>query len=207
MRFLPCWSGDGEIPAHRLPDLERMQRRLHAGDAELRRLRAEMDEEIGGGRSGVVVIGKHNPELFMPWELMAHVVGFLADEERFARYVPRWADRGAATRLGDDYLPRLQKIVGSVIAAENERERLQLLKNSGKASNPGAVQAEWSRANASLCPLRAEALAAARAEFGREAFDRFLYEAVAPDVIIIGVVGHTAETAVDTSQWIEAGCK
>lgn len=197
--------GDERVPAHKMPDLERIQRRLHAGDNELRRLRAEMDDEIGGGRTGIVVIGKHTPELLMRWELMNHVEGAFSSEVHFAKYTPRWQKRGAAKLLGENYLERLQNVMAPLVNAQKELARLQAGMKALQGDELAAAQKEHSRVMKSVCPLRARAMADGQKEFGAEAFDRFLYEAVAADAIIT-TSPMTPEDMLDMVQWLDEGC-
>jgi hypothetical protein len=158
----------------------------------------------------MVVNGKRDPELFMAWELMDHVtpVFNLTDNARRESIRATWTARDAAQHLGQNFWERLQVVLGPIIHAEAELRRVSLAKRAatGAASEP--LEVEWTKINATLCPLRAKGLADARAAFGRQEFDRFLYEVVAPDAVVLSSSSSTSpQERASSDIWVEDGCQ
>lgn len=147
-----------------------------------------------------IVVTDDNPELALPTELMDTLTAAysLRDEVK-QRARRKWA--GAEKYLGPDYWTRLHDVAGIFFDTDRRRERLQKELDSMPPDQREGTLREWQKANDSLCALRAMALIAARATFGHEKFDRFLYEVVAPHDIYSG-----SPMDLDTAQWLERGC-
>ena len=190
----------------RLSDSERIARRFDATAAAERRAAAIAEGRIAKGGDGNVVVGARNPELLMAWELMNHVEGVLNNPLQHGTMIANWDRRGAAALLGDDYLARLRAAVRPFLDANAELARLKA-ETSAAGSETQTVQARLSQVNHALCGLRADALEAARVAFGREEFQRFLYEIVAPDAVIISGSGSSPEETLTLWQWVEGGCR
>ena len=188
-------------------DRERVARRFAPGEASQRRAAA-----VAGGRvenvDGYVVDGGRDPELLMPWEIMQYVSGaFESGDAALSAYAERWRTRGAAAQLGDDFVPRLRAIMQPILDATSEMRRLQAQLPADDAAERERMQARRSTVNRSLCRLRAQALATARQTFGEERFHTFLYEAVAPDVVIVSTAASSPEATLDLWKWYEEGCR
>lgn len=115
--------------------------------------------------------GKTHRELFLPYEVFESLMnmGFDGDAQSsqtgrkgFARDLKRHG-------LPGDFWERLWTL--SAVYWTNARAMKDLDPRS--ADDAAALK------HAALCRSRAQALAAARAEFGQERFDRFLYEVIA----------------------------
>jgi hypothetical protein len=158
-----------------------------------------------------VVIGSRNPEMLMAWELMDHIIApfTVQHQKRQEEYRSKWTARGAAKYLGDDFWTRLQSVLKPIIDAENEMHRIDALRKSATDEERPAIDAESSRVNALLCPLRAKGLKDARAAFGHEAFERFMYEAVAPDAVVLKSWAKpvTIESLQSGEVWVDEGCQ
>jgi hypothetical protein len=139
--------------------------------------------------------GKH-PELFFPDELFAHLLNdaFRPDDEYQSGSRLPVEERAAALGFGRDLWPRLEKTAAPLLKLEAERAR----RRAGPGDKDEVIR---------LCRVRAQALAAAKSEFGEEAFLRLLYEAVAPgmtrEIIDRGLVVED----VDRMRYIAGGCK
>lgn len=163
---------------------------------------ARASGEIRGAVATDLVLGSRNPELVMPVELMQQVgLAFLPDRQE--RWRKQWA--AGAEILGPDFWDRLEWValplfetmrrsaeLGSRIAVATDIERHRLLEELQTVSAPE-------------CRQCAEALAAARAVFGREAFDRFLYQVVAPGTKFM--IGSSSPATLELHwRWLEEGC-
>jgi hypothetical protein len=146
--------------------------------------------------------GTHR-ELFMPSEVFddfVHMAFEPASRDAF-RHFSAAALRNAG--LPTDFWQRLDAIVAFHVA--DVRAERDLLLSRSKASGPGrerVVKAlELKRMD--VCRSRADALAAARKAFGRERFDRFLYEYVAINMF---QVSDRLPAADQLRRW-EGGCR
>jgi hypothetical protein len=201
-------------PAWLMDHNERLARRYDssAAAARLRLAVAEGDVQASTDIHKSVVVGRRNPELLMPGELMEHVYPRFSHDVAKQREVrDKWTERGGARYLGDDYWIRLQKRLQPLIETNRQRRDLQMKLETATGAEKEFLREAWSRANDALCPLRAKGLAAAREIFGRENFDRFLYEVVAPDVVIISSYQSISPSSpsgeASLAIWDEEGCQ
>ena len=128
----------------------------------------------GGDRS---VTGKDNPELLLPTELFRTLVDLtlVPEDPKFrSHFQEKFRIRSKAANLGEDFLAVLEENTREYVT-ESARVR-KLSKEDLKA---GAA-AQYASSLAS-CALVARGLADLRKRYGAEAFDRFLYTAVAPE--------------------------
>ena len=149
--------------------------------------------------SKMSIEGKQTPELFLTWELFTSLLNrAFPPGGEFAEPLRRpIEERAVALGFGRDLWPRLEKVAQPLLKLEAEQERLP-------PSSPKDGY-EMDARSIRICRARAEAIAAAEAEFGREAFLRLLYEAVAPDVRLdyFGVDSGLA----DHLRFLEEGCR
>jgi hypothetical protein len=133
-------------------------------------------------RSGLnVVEGSFDPAVLAPIELIGQVVPvYNLDRERQERFRRDWTSRRAVELLGADFWEQLRGVLAPAIAAEHESRRIGAMTKSEHDAIMESRPAEQF-SDAGECASRSAALAAARARWG-EAFDRFLYETVAPGV-------------------------
>ena len=128
--------------------------------------------------------GKTHPELFLPHELFRELIGLaFLSPPRFSQVIredlmPQVRQHG----LPSDFWQRLQSIsaanAADVRAVDDLTERI--LHQAGRARE--RAQQALPLKNADVCRSRAESLAAARNEFGRDAFDSFLYDVIAANM-------------------------
>jgi len=150
-------------------------------------------------------VGKTHPELFLPVEVFRELINLTvagppsicqAMREGFTSEV-----RGH--ELPPDFWERLQSISAPYAAdllAEREL-RASVQQHSGRARQ--RAQAAIAQKRNDVCRSRADALAMARSEFGRDRFDRFLYEAIAVNMF------HSADRPDDPEvlRRMEGGCR
>lgn len=187
------WTNEERIAARKDP-LLRIQRReeaFAAGDMQ----RYDKSD---------ILVGLRDPELFLPTELMHHLIAAYRREPYAPKGIrARWAS--ATERFGEDFWERLYETGRPYFDAEARHLQLQLQDQDEKdPAERQRLSTEESMVSNSLCPLRVEALRAAREVFGREAFDRFLYEVVAPVARIRG--SSSGPDGPFSDLWQEEGC-
>jgi hypothetical protein len=174
----------------KMTDELRAQLRFDGLASRVRRARAISEgHQSKASENETFVVGRHDPELIMGFELMQTLVMFYRPETEFGRRVhAKWKDQGIE-RFGADFWNRLANTARPLLDAERA--------NGGAADDPSGTRP---------CRLRAKALAEARLTFGREDFDAFLYEVIAPDTGEITSSSSDPASMVDTALWQEAGC-
>ena len=126
--------------------------------------------------------GSKTPELFLPVELFSTLLnrGFPPGEEREGPHEARSGieARAAALGFGRDLWHGLDKVVAPYqrLLYDVERRSPLFAASDSKSEDPKRKEVSLR-----LCRARAQALEAAKAEFGEETFLRLLYEAVAPN--------------------------
>lgn len=140
----------------------------------------------------------------MPIELFRILINgaFAADPEGRAIY--RSAREASSTvPLSDEFWIRLGVVAERYVAVWRQIQSIN--EEAGKAS--GAERSILDRKSqvlsGELCGVLAASLTGARREFGRDAFDRFLYESVAPNVVITTAAPNTQEEL----SFMTRGCK
>lgn len=123
--------------------------------------------------------GRTHPELFLPHEVFTHIMrsGFLAPpatQEAFRRVVQADAQR---VGLPADFWRRLEAL--SIVHVGDLTRFTEL------ARAPVRVQEDIDHAQTEACRSGADALQAARREFGEEPFNRFLYEVIARSMFYV----------------------
>lgn len=138
--------------------------------------------------------GSRNPELLLPHELFQSLLtGFVPDDDRRRR-------KRESLRAG---------IIASGFAEElfwaQLRSAASEYIDTYAYPAPGAVVSLADRRNYGLCRTAFDALQNARQVFGRERFDRFLYEVVAPRVWVASATNAPDPAA--ELRYVEEGCR
>jgi hypothetical protein len=131
--------------------------------------------------------GKTHPELFLPHQVFDELINlaFLGSARtgQVVRegFMPEIKRRG----LPADFWLRLQSVSAVYIADSSALDdfRADIRQQAGRGQQRAEVALAQKAADA--CRSRADALASARREFGRERFDRFLYEVIAVNMFSI----------------------
>jgi hypothetical protein len=198
----PAWKLDLRTRAERRADRARNAERHAVWRAQGRGV---VDAENN------VVVGGFDPTILAPIELVQYVtLTFNAPGERQEKVRREWTSRGAAQLLGEDFWGHLQRAFAEPIRIDYEERRI----GRSPAKERDAIRRARDPerfADGGECAARAEAVVVARALWG-EAFDRFLYEVVAP-----GVNYYTSssdpklladpEHWLDHWRWMEGGCR
>lgn len=154
---------------------ERLERRYDSAlAAERRRNTPQCGSAVA---EAFVVDGCLNPELLLPAELMDTLTGM---------YTMSNAERGDAVRAVASSGARsaARPVLGRAPRSRAEFQRLNAVLQTASRSERERVEARRNEVFDTLCARRADALTAARTLFGETAFDRFLYEAIAPGVFV-----------------------
>jgi hypothetical protein len=147
----------------------------------------------------IVVEGQRNPELFMPWELMSHVSDAYHPDPDWVevhRYV--WSSRSELP-ASPAFWDQLYEAAKELIETDRRIFLLAAQMQVAHELDRPAIQKQITEVIGSRCWQRAEALATARLVFGRCAFDRFLYEAIAPGKFV-APEDQTAETMLSVGE-------
>ncbi|HJQ40362.1 MAG TPA: hypothetical protein VKB93_24725 [Thermoanaerobaculia bacterium] len=145
--------------------------------------------------------GKNHPELFFPFQVFQHLMLLAFDgngahgiRQEFMRDVQRLG-------LPADFWLRLEAS-SAAFRADDAAVRALLRRRSDPEEDRRRLQ-ELDLRQSDYCRDRADALAAARAEFGAERFDRFLYEVIAYRMF------HVSDTLPkpDIIRWAAGGCR
>lgn len=188
-----------------IDDSERIARRYEPGEFALRRSRAiALGREVRETES--IVLGSENPELFLPWELIGFAkLLYYPETVEQREKAGRIRERAALLGFDQKFLERLQPITQPLLDALSENRRLQRKLETMTEDDPASrkLGEEARRVNKLICPAHATAIAAARQEFGRETFDRFLYEAIAPEAVLTVIPTKDPEALL----WYEQGCR
>jgi len=183
------WSDDQRIAARLEP--QAIQERFEAHHAQLTRVpggggRLE-SQAVMGAEAEFIIDGSRNPELFLPFELLTHLLygvddrNSQSDRERFrARYATAIREQVGVPALS--FWADMDIIARPYLQSLEESARLAEAVKTAAPPERRALQAQLDEAPKRSCRLRAAALTAARRRFGREGFDRFLYSAVAPSL-------------------------
>lgn len=149
--------------------------------------------------------GRTHPELFMPHELFRTLINlaFLMPSEHKNQVAQEMHQQDAEeVGMPADFWPRLRQIAHVYIVKSARADELgQQLRRDAKNTNG---KMELALIQGDLCSIGADALEAARQEFGAERFDRFLYQSIAPHNFIVQY--ETLPTK-DTLLWTARGCK
>ncbi len=155
--------------------------------------------QLGGPAD--VVDGNESPELYLPTELFNQLLNvafldldFLGPERKH-----RIETRAAALGFKNDLWPRLEAAVSPYLKLRRTPYRLF----GGETELGGKGLFGQPSRELAVCHLQAEALAAAKAEFGERAFLRLLYEAVAPTTRLSYTVNSLSRAQ---ARFIEEGC-
>jgi len=189
-------SGSAAQPVHREPWQWTLEERIAArtdGSAQrtrvsemmaARNLRLQPDAVPQNlPRIGDSIEGSRHPELLLPTEIFTIFMrnAYAHDDEVAIAFREHAAGRVAELGLPGELLPALEVEASEFIALQSREEALRS-EAILVAGDGGALFAEIRDLQRQQCPLRADIIRRMRERFGREAFDRFLYEIVAPGV-------------------------
>jgi hypothetical protein len=202
-------GADGpQKPPWRWTTEERLALRL---DPQSIQARAAHDDRLNdsprrnGDAPRFVIDGARDPQLFLPWELFENLTGSLRedslrDRQRLSTAITKFGWKDA------EFWPTLATLTAAYRTRHAGLLNLMQAMQEMPPAERRDAEARLESENIALCGLRADALVQARAHFGEEAFQRFLYEAVAPQ-ILISSGGRADEGERRRLLYVEGGCR
>lgn len=159
-----------------------------------------------------VIQGIEHPELFFPDQLFNALLSLAFNPDREQRLVYRqvYTKRSKSLKIDPYFWRDLSILSAEVLARKHEQlrkiqEREQ--KSTGEqaqSDRDGQVSQEVRQKQLEACAAKRDALEKAREVFGAEAFDRFLYEAVAPS---FGIAGNFGPSSASAMRFRTGGCR
>lgn len=193
-----------ELPAHRWPREERIERRLNPTAVQERITRAVEEGQLSRQRldGSVYIDGARNPELLLPWEILQQLTmqGLVAAEPARSGYREMLEDTRQRLDLPESFWSDLEQVTQPFVSSLRAQVALARQAHFSTAVSLRQLEALQSHD----CQLRARALAEARHRFGRELFDKFLYQSVAPTMTIVAEQNDNESYRLS---WVEEGCK
>jgi len=160
------------------------------------------------GKATFSIDGRQDPHVFLPFELFVFLLGGLHGDAA-NRDVTRamMEDRIKSFGYADPsaFWRELETVAAPYLTLLKRNAALHVKMQTAPRPERAAIAEEIESSHIPLCRSRAEALAAARAHFGRETFDRFLYTVVAPQVTTGSVVPSADEAR--GLAYLEGGCR
>ena len=200
-------AAEPEKKAWQWTDEERLMERFDPTSAQYRLEVARANGREIPDANTIVVDGDRNPELIMPHELMDSLVTGAYSDDPAVRTEWREKWSAGAQLVSDHFWERLESVARPFVEARREYGRVQAAARKLPEGEREELRGRRMAANRALCPSRSRALTAARTIFGREQFDRFLYETVAPGHFSRSTRNSSPEMAADSWLWLERGCQ
>jgi hypothetical protein len=166
------WSNDERIAARHRHALQHLPPRTDA----------HLQVNGTGATPGFTIDGATHAELFLPSELMRRLLRGVSSDPLF-RPAFRSQLSDAIREAGFDettFWATLDRIGAHHADAARRSADVQRALDQSSPLDRRALQPRADALSAEVCSERVQALQDARSEFGRERFDRFLYEGVAP---------------------------
>jgi hypothetical protein len=205
----PAKAGEAPKPAWKWTIEERLAERFAPERRKARLASAQAQLQEMPGLTGltetqieqlqVSIDGAETPELLLPSELWVALLikAYPWDGRRQQENRRAIEARAAALGFGADFWPRLGGVVSNLLELRREADRLGLAEHMNIPADP---RLKVPLTPEVLCGAKDDALAAALAEFGEEAFLRFLYKAIAPEV-------NAPESSPEKLRRLEGGCR
>jgi len=164
-------------------------------------LAANADRERSGNGTRILIDGSRDPGLFLPGELLNHLLStaFAADIESRDAWRRQFESR-LGKPLPEDFWADIEAEAQDYLEAEQRIREVAKGLSGADASERDRILAQIDVLQAPQCQSRRELLASYRSSLGAE-FDRFLYVAVAP-----GLRMTSAATQQDL-EFREGGCQ
>jgi hypothetical protein len=156
----------------------------------------------------VVIDGRQNPELLLPYELFNWLMGaFDADPALREQIRASLHDRlqGFGPKNPDTFWAELESVSSPHLALVHHLGSLGGRLKKADRRGREALTRQIDELQVPMCRSRADALAAARLHFGGEAFEQLLYSVVAPQ-LTVGIRVPTPDEARELA-FIQGGCR
>ncbi|MEP7012583.1 MAG: hypothetical protein ABJC13_19855 [Acidobacteriota bacterium] len=157
-----------------------------------------------------VVQGDKNPELFLPIELYQDLLmrAFSPLPEASQGFRDEYQSKSGGIRIDNDFWQRLEQVARPYLDSIKAQRALAKEYQTAHPGRRAEIDRQAEEFGKKDCRLHAQSLETARATFGREAFDRFLYEAIAPGTLSVSVYGTSVDSNVsaDHLRYLAGGC-
>lgn len=158
----------------------------------------------GTNLQGDVIDGRRDPELFLPIELFQIFVSGAFTEDATGRAVYReGCIQDSSVQLPPNFWSRIDEITVTYVTTLNRARAINRQAGAAEEAERERLNRQSQEIQARQCQRLAENLESARRAFGRQFFDRFLYEAVAPTS---GIALQRPNTPSEMLQF-ERGCR
>jgi hypothetical protein len=154
-----------------------------------------------------VVQGNKNPELFLPFELYQDLLmrAFSPVPEVSQAYRDEYLSRSGGSRFDNDFWQRLEQTARPYLDAIKAQRALVKEYQEAHPGRRAEIDRQADARGTEDCRLLVQSLETVRATFGREAFDRFLYEAVASSMTHAS--GSGGGISADQLRYLAGGCQ
>jgi len=181
-------------------DVANMDARMAEDAAKREKWLQTFDGEIDIPETQPSIDGRRAPELLLPHELFSALISEAFPEDGRPSEMRGPIEEGAAVLgFGSDLWTRLEKSAAPYLKLRSARYRsamAALARSQSLAEDETVMRLE--------CRARADALAKAQAEFGKDSFMRLLYEVVAP---MYGIDYTGVSNEADRLRSQEGGCR
>jgi len=152
---------------------------------------------------GDVINGRDHPELLLPTELFEYFVRNLTWSDEFRR---AYQQQATEIRSDVDWKALLERVEPF---AANLREERKLLDDLDHATRPDrdVVNRRIVQLRSERCSVKKAALRSVRALLGKERFNRFLYETIAPSESITYDTTHSFDELRASLVAVEVNCQ
>lgn len=182
---------------------ERLQKRLAPEEVLQRKLAVAPEGPVPDG--GYTINGRHDPELFLPWELFNHLVAIAFSGDTISQQIFRVViERNLApVEVPPDFWEELEIQASEYIdSITRQRQRAHGMVNS-TAPQARAILEELAKLQAADCQRRLRALRTAEKHFGRDYLYQVLYQRVAPETTIVVPSLHGEDYRL---RFVQGGC-
>ncbi len=207
---IPCTGEEASKKPWQLTDEDRLARRFDPAAMRAREVAALAEGQVGPGQGRDVVVGSLHPELFLPWELWRSLISATMGPVPEVRagfretYELRARELGTTLPGGEEFWQRIEGLAGPSLRSREEQRSLSAQARAAQGTAKVKLESQLEREGVVSCKMLVDALEQARGEFGREAFDRFLYEIVAPDA---NLTSADDQVSADQLAFLAGGCQ
>ncbi len=197
---------DSPQPPWRWTDEERLAKRYDPSSMRSRESAyiADTAGALPAGRD--IVQGAKDPALFLPFELYRSLLmrTFSPLPEASQVFRDGYQERFGGAWFGGDFWQRLEQTARPYLDSIRAQRALAKEYQEAHPGRRAEIDRQADEFGKTDCRLRVQSLETVRATFGREAFDRFLYEAVAASMVHASVDSYVSA---DHLRYLAGGCQ
>jgi hypothetical protein len=169
----------------RLTNRKRLELRFDPSEISRRRSAAAGTAPVQSPEH-LIIDGRKNPELFLPWELFNSLVGlcYTGDEETRTDFRVAIRRNLRSLELPEGFWEDLETVASEFITSRQAQSSLAESLAAATPSEAQEIHLKIKELQALDCARRFRSLNLAQDHFGESFFLRFLYEGVAPEVAL-----------------------